>query len=203
MPQGASPRKAEGARKARVLERCGAWPLRGADGAWWRSVATAAATAAAAAAGRDLLILFLVVATATAPAATTAGVGQVVFGGNPAQFKGEAKKLADFLLQPLELAAGVKEGRGHGIGEQVVAGGFERPDFLGAEFHAGVLFLVELLAHLVDFAVLVAGIVVIQEALHPPLQVGKQRGLGDGGAEFPGLVQDRGIGGEDLHGRPP
>ena len=170
------------------------------------AVAVTATTAAAFAATVAVpVVIVAVVAAAAATAATTAaaGFGHIIGGRHPAEFEREAQPAADFFLELLQLLLGVHEIGGHRIAEKRVAGGLETADFGGAEFDAGVLFLVKLLAHHVDLAVLLAGGFVVQEPFDAGLKLREHRGPCDFGAEFLGLGENGGIVGQQWHRRIP
>lgn len=170
------------------------------------AVAVTAATAAAFAVvvAVAVVVIAVVAAAAAATAATAAaGFGDVIRGRHPAQFESEAQPAADFLLELLQFLLGVHEIGGHRIAEERVAGGLEAADFGGAEFDPGVLLLVELFAHHVDFAVLLAGGFVVQEPLDAGLKLHEHRRPGDFGAEFLGLGENGGIVGQQWHRRIP
>ena len=167
------------------------------------AVAVTAATAAAFAVA--VAVAVVVIAVVAAAAATTAatGFGDVIRGRHAAEFESEAQPAADFLLELLQFLLGVHEIGGHRIAEERVAGGLEAADFGGAEFDPGVLLLVELFAHHVDFAVLLAGGFVVQEPLDAGLKLHEHRRPGDFGAEFLGLGENGGIVGQQWHRRIP
>ena len=103
-------------------------------------------------------------AAAAATATTTIGLGEIVSGGDAAEFEGQADVFADLLLQAIELLLGIAEGLGNAVREQCLAGGFKVAHFGSPELDSGVLFLMQFLTAFVHALILEAGGIVIQEA---------------------------------------
>lgn len=141
-------------------------------------------------------------AATSATAATAAtGFGEFLGGRAPAEFEGHADVFGDFLLEFFKLLAGGEEFTGDLVVEQGFAGGLELADFGGTELDSGVLFLMQLLAPLVDALVLEARAIVVEETLDAFLET-EERGIaGDLGAQFTGFGNDGGIFGDDGHAR--
>ncbi len=132
-------------------------------------------------------------AATTATASTAAGLGDVVCGGDAAEFEGHADVFSDFLLEALQLLLGGEKFAGDVVFEESLAGGLELADFRGSEFHAGVLLVMQFLAALVDALILKPRGIIVEEALHTLLELQKRRVAGDLGAQFLGFHDDGGF----------
>jgi hypothetical protein len=91
------------------------------------------------------------------------------------------------LLERLQLALGGEEIAGDFVFKQRVPGTFELANFHGSQLHASVLFMMQLLAPLVDALVLEAGGVVGQETLDVGLKLDERGIAGDLSAKFLGF----------------
>lgn len=125
-------------------------------------------------------------ATAAVAAAAAFGFGEVVIGGNAAEFEGHGNEFADFALEGFQFALGVHEFDGYAVVEERIAGTFKFADLSGAELDAGVLLLMESFTAFMDGLVLKLGRVVSEELFHGFLEFVDAVVFGDFGAELQG-----------------
>ena len=113
-----------------------------------------------------ILVAAATTTISAAAAATAASLGHLIFRRYATEFDGGADVFADFLLKAFQLPLCLEKVGGDFVFEECFAGSFEFRDFRFAQFHTGVLLVVEFFAALMHALVLETGSVVVEETLN-------------------------------------